>query len=175
MRRRRAPRTPARRYPATALGQRLRLIARLLKGGFAARILYTSQSGYDTHAYQLSTHFDLIAELSGALRAFLDDLAAAKLAERVLVVCFSEFGRRVAENGSAGTDHGTAGLVLLAGPCVRAGVVGRYPSLTDLADGDLKWLVDFRQIYATVLEEWLGLNSQVVLGGSFVRLPALRS
>jgi uncharacterized protein (DUF1501 family) len=163
------------RYPATALGQRLRLVARLLKGGFAAKILYTSQSGYDTHAYQLSTHFDLIAELSGALRAFLDDLAAAKLAERVLVVCFSEFGRRVAENGSAGTDHGTAGLVLLAGPSVRTGVVGRYPSLTDLADGDLKWLVDFRQVYATLLDEWLGLNSQVVLGGSFVRLPLLRS
>jgi uncharacterized protein (DUF1501 family) len=163
------------RYPATALGERLRLVARLLKGGFAARILYTSQSGYDTHAYQLSTHFDLIAELSSALRAFLDDLAAAKLAERVLVVCFSEFGRRVAENGSAGTDHGTAGLVLLAGPSVRTGVVGRYPSLTDLADGDLKWLVDFRQVYATVLDEWLGLDSQVVLGGSFVRIPILRS
>jgi uncharacterized protein (DUF1501 family) len=163
------------RYPATALGQRLRLAARLLKGDFAARILYTCQSGYDTHAYQLSTHFDLISELSGALRAFLDDLAAAKLAERVLVVCFSEFGRRVAENGSAGTDHGTAGLVLLAGPSVRTGVVGHYPSLTDLADGDLKWLVDFRQIYATLLDEWLGLDSHVVLGGSFVRLPVLRS
>ncbi len=162
-------------YPATALGERLRLVARLLKGGLAARILYTSQSGYDTHAYQLSTHFDLVTELSGALRAFLDDLAAAKLAERVLVVCFSEFGRRVAENGTAGTDHGTAGLVLLAGPSVRAGVVGRYPSLCDLADGDLKWLVDFRQVYATVLEEWLGLDSQAVLGESLVRLPVLRS
>jgi uncharacterized protein (DUF1501 family) len=92
-----------------------------------------------------------------------------------LVVCFSEFGRRVAENGSAGTDHGTAGLVLLAGPSVRTGVVGRYPSLTDLADGDLKWLVDFRQVYATLLDEWLGLNSQVVLGGSFERIPVLRS
>ena len=162
-------------YPATELGERLRLVARLLKGGFAARILYTSQSGYDTHAYQLSTHFDLIAELSGALRAFLDDLTAAKLAERVLVVCFSEFGRRVAENGSAGTDHGTAGLVLLAGPSVRHGVVGRYPSLTDLADGDLKSLIDFRQVYATLLEEWLGVDSGVVLGGSFARLPLLRS
>jgi uncharacterized protein (DUF1501 family) len=163
------------RYPATALAQRLRLVARLLKGGFAARILYTSQSGYDTHAYQLSTHFDLIAELSGALRAFLDDLAAAKLAERVLVVCFSEFGRRVAENGSAGTDHGTAGLVLLAGPTVQAGVIGAYPSLTDLSDGDLKWLVDFRQVYATLLDEWLGVNSQVVLGASFERLAVLRT
>ncbi len=162
-------------YPATALGQRLRLVARLLKGGFAARILYTSQSGYDTHAYQLTTHFDLMTELSGALRAFLDDLAAAKLAERVLVVCFSEFGRRVAENGTAGTDHGTAGPVLLAGPSVWSGVVGRYPSLDDLVDGDLKWLVDFRRVYATLLEQWLGLDSRLVLGESFVRLPVLRS
>jgi uncharacterized protein (DUF1501 family) len=163
------------RYPATALGQRLQLVARLLKGGFAARILYTSQSGYDTHAAQLSTHSSLILELSGALRAFLDDLDAAKLAERVLVLCFSEFGRRVAENSSAGTDHGTAGLVLLAGPSVRTWVIGRYPSLTELVDGDLKWSVDFRRVYATLLDQWLGLPSQAVLGGSYDPLPLLRS
>ncbi len=106
-----------------------------------------------------------------SLRAFLDDLAASRLADRVLVLVFSEFGRRVAENGSKGTDHGTAGPVLLAGPCVRPGLHGAYPSLTDLADGDLKMTVDFRRLYATVLEGWLGLRSKEALGGTFDPLP----
>ena len=102
--------------------------------------------------YQLPHHAPLLEELSASLRAFLDDLAAARLADRVLVLVFSEFGRRVAENGSKGTDHGTAGPVLLAGPRVRPGLHGAYPSLTDLVDGDLKMTVDFRRVYATVLE-----------------------
>jgi uncharacterized protein (DUF1501 family) len=116
-----------------------------------------------------------LAELSGALRAFLDDLAAAKLAERVVVLCFSEFGRRVAENGSNGTDHGTAGPVLLAGPMVRSGLVGPTPNLLDLHDGDLTWSIDFRRVYANVLEHWLGLSCQVALGGTFPPLPLFRN
>jgi uncharacterized protein (DUF1501 family) len=131
------------------------------------------QGGYDTHAAQLPRHFELLAELSGALAAFLDDLAAAGLADRVLVLGFSEFGRRVAENGSAGTDHGTAAPVLLAGSGVQAGLVGTYPSLTDLEDGDLKSNIDFRRIYATLLEDWLGLPAAQALGGPFERLPLL--
>ena len=115
----------------------------------------------------------MLEELSASLRAFLDDLAASRLADRVLVLVFSEFGRRVAENGSMGTDHGTAGPVLLAGPCVRPGLHGAYPSLTDLADGDLKMTVDFRRVYATVLEGWLGLRSKEALGGTFEPLPLL--
>ena len=91
-----------------------------------------------------------------------------------LVLCFSEFGRRVAENGSAGTDHGTAGPVFLAGPGVKAGLLGAYPSLTDLDDGDLKPAVDFRRVYATLLEGWLGLPSGPALGGTFEPLPLLR-
>ncbi len=94
---------------------------------------------------------------------------------RVLVLVFSEFGRRVAENGSKGTDHGTAGPVLLAGPCVRPGLHGAYPSLTDLVDGDLKIAVDFRRVYATVLEDWLGLRSKQALGGAFESLPLFLS
>ncbi len=101
----------------------------------------------------------MLEELSSSLRAFLDDLAAARLADRVLVLVFSEFGRRVAENGSKGTDHGTAGAILLAGPRVRPGLHGAYPSLTDLVEGDLKIALDFRRVYATVLEGWLGLPS----------------
>jgi uncharacterized protein (DUF1501 family) len=163
------------RYPSTGLSNRLKLVARLLKGGYASRVFYTSQGSYDTHSAQSNTHFGLLNELSGALKAFLDDLAASKLADRVLVLCFSEFGRRVQENGSGGTDHGAAGPVLLAGPGVKAGLLGAYPSLTDLDDGDLKPVVDFRRVYATVLENWLGLPSQTALGGSFATLPLLKA
>jgi len=162
------------RYPASELAGRLRLIARLLKAGFDSRVFYTQQSGYDTHSGQLPTHASLLFELSSALRAFLDDLAAAGLADRVAVLCFSEFGRRVAENGSQGTDHGTAGPVFLAGTGVKPGLVGTTPSLLDLEAGDLKVGLDFRRVYATVLEDWLGLPSQTALAGTFERLPLFR-
>jgi uncharacterized protein (DUF1501 family) len=161
-------------YPATGLAGRLRLIARLIKGGGGTRVYYTAQDGYDTHATQMPQHANLLAEFSGGLKAFLDDLAAAKLAERVLVLCFSEFGRRVRENGSAGTDHGTAGPVFLGGPGVRAGLVGEAPGLLDLEAGDLKMSVDFRRVYATVLEDWLGLPGKPAPGGDFEKLPLFR-
>jgi uncharacterized protein (DUF1501 family) len=162
------------RYPPTELAGQLRLMARLLKANVGARVLYARQPGYDTHAGQLMPHAALLGELAGAVRAFLDDLAAARLAERVVVLTFSEFGRRVQENGSQGTDHGTAGPVLLAGPGVRAGLVGEAPSLLDLQDGDLKMGLDFRRVYATVLEDWLGLPSKPALGGDFDKLPLFR-
>jgi uncharacterized protein (DUF1501 family) len=162
------------RYPSTGLAGRLRTIARLLKGGVGTRVFYTAQATYDTHLTQQQIHADLLGELSGALRAFLDDLAVAGMAERVLVLCFSEFGRRVQENGSQGTDHGTAGPVFLAGPMVRAGLVGQAPKLLDLEDGDLKMTVDFRRIYAAVLEDWLGLPSRQSLAGTFEPLPLFR-
>jgi uncharacterized protein (DUF1501 family) len=161
-------------YPDTGLGRKLRLVSQLLKTGVGTRIFYTVQASYDTHAVQLPTHFELLGELSGAMRAFLDDLAAAKVADRVAVLCFSEFGRRVAENGSAGTDHGTAGPVFLAGPGVKAGLVGPTPSLTDLEAGDLKTRLDFRRVYATVLEGWLGLPAKTALAGTFEPLPLFR-
>jgi uncharacterized protein (DUF1501 family) len=160
-------------YPEYELARRLGLTARLIKAGLGTRVYYLEQGGYDTHGQQLPRHAPLLEELSASLRAFLDDLAASHLADRVLVLAFSEFGRRVAENGSLGTDHGTAGPVLLAGPCVRPGLHGAYPSLTDLADGDLKMAVDFRRVYATVLERWLGLASKEALGGAFEPLPLL--
>jgi uncharacterized protein (DUF1501 family) len=164
-------------YPTTGLAGRLRVISRLLKGGVATRIFYTSQpaNAYDTHYVQLPAQADLLNELSGALKAFLDDLAQAGLAERVAVLCFSEFGRRVQENGSQGTDHGTAGPVLVAGPCVKAGLVGDTPKLLDLQDGDLKMSIDFRRVYAAVLENWLELPSKTALGGAFVPLPLFRA
>ena len=130
-------------------------MARLIKTRFGTRIYYTLQSGYDTHSNQLRTHQELLFDLSAAVKAFLDDLAAAKLGDRVALLCFSEFGRTVKENGSEGTDHGTSGPVFLAGPGVKSGVVGKMPSLLELDSqhGDLKTVTDFRQVYASVLED----------------------
>jgi uncharacterized protein (DUF1501 family) len=162
-------------YPATGLGRRLRLVARLLKAGFGTRVYYAVQAGYDTHHLQLLQHATLLGELGGALHAFLDDLRGAKLDGRVAVLVFSEFGRRVAENGSLGTDHGTAGPVFVAGPCVRAGLVGEAPSLLDLRDGDLRMGLDFRRVYAAVLRDWLRLPAREALGGEFEPLPLFRS
>jgi uncharacterized protein (DUF1501 family) len=164
------------RYPATSLASRLRLIARLIKVGMDTRVYYTLQGGYDTHSAQLFAHSSLLFELSGAVKAFLDDLAAAKLAERVVVLIFSEFGRTVRENGSAGTDHGTAGPVFVAGPSVKGGLVGATPSLIDLdpKDGDLRRSLDFRQVWATVLDDWLELSSKEALGSAFEHVPILR-
>ncbi len=134
-----------------------------------------SQSGYDTHANQSNTHRQLLGEFSGALQVFLNDLRDSQLEERVVVLAFSEFGRRVQENGSAGTDHGTAGPVFIAGSAVQGGLVGAHPSLTDLDAGDLKMSIDFRQIYAMLLDEWLSIPSINVLDGSFDRLQLIKS
>jgi uncharacterized protein (DUF1501 family) len=165
------------RYPRTALAGRLQLVARLLKAGLDTRVYYVPQRGYDTHSAQLQAHSGLLFELAGALRAFLDDLAASRLADRVVVLAFSEFGRTVRENGSAGTDHGTAGPVFLAGPAVKGGLVGATPGLLDLdpRHGDLRRSLDFRRVYATVLEGWLGLPAGPALGGTFERLPLFRA
>jgi uncharacterized protein (DUF1501 family) len=161
-------------YPETELAARLRLVARLIKGGTDTRVYYTVQPGFDTHVRQFQTHSQLLSEFAGAVRAFLDDLAAARLEERVVLLAFSEFGRRVQENGDAGTDHGTAGPVFLAGPNVRVGLVGDAPRLLDLQDGDLKMSVDFRRVYATVLEDWLGLPSKSSLGEEITKLTLFR-
>jgi uncharacterized protein (DUF1501 family) len=156
------------------LAERLRLIARLLQADLGARVYYTAQSGYDTHADQQYTHANLLAEFAAAVAAFFEDVKAARLAERVALLAFSEFGRTLKENGSAGTDHGTAGAVFLAGPGVQGGVVGAMPSLTDLVDGEPKMTTDFRAVYATILEDWLGLPAADVLAGRFARLEIFK-
>ena len=138
------------------LGQKLALIARMIDGAFPARVFYTATGGYDTHAGQEVSHNQLHRSLARALADFWKDLTAHKHHERVAVMVFSEFGRRVEENGSRGTDHGTAGPVLVAGGKVRGGLHGAYPSLTDLDAGDLKFTTDFRAIQRSLLEHWLG-------------------
>ena len=165
-------------YPKTDLAGRLKSMAQLIKADFSTPVYYAIQSGYDTHAAQLPTHARLLRELAGAMRAFHDDLQSAGLSDRVLTLCFSEFGRRVKENASLGTDHGAAGPVLIAGSSVNPGPIGQPPSMTDLANGDLRMHTDFRQVYATILQDWLGLSpasSASALGGSFDRLRLIAS
>ena len=161
------------RYPNSALANRLKTVARLIRADLGTRVYYAVQPGYDTHASQLPVHARLLRELAGALEAFLADLQDAGLDDRVLVMCFSEFGRRVKENASAGTDHGTAGPVFLAGNKVKAGVHGQSPSLQQLKRGDLEFTVDFRSVYATLLERWLELPAAPSLGGQFDTLDLI--
>ena len=149
-------------------------MARSIKAGSTARVFYVIQSGYDSHAVQLSTQAQVLREFAGAVKAFLDDLAAAKLADRVVLLAFSEFGRRPDENGSLGTAHGTAGPLFLAGPSVKAGLFGKTPLLDELEDGNLKWSTDFRSVYATLLASWLHLPADEILGQPFAKLPLLK-
>jgi uncharacterized protein (DUF1501 family) len=132
------------------------------------------QSGYDTLAAQLPGQAQLLGDFARSVRAFLDDLAAARLADGVLLLAFSEFGRRPAENGSLGTDHGTAGPVFLSGSKAKAGLIGETPRLGELVDGDLKWSIDFRRIYATLIDRWLGVPAESVLGQRFEPLSMLQ-
>lgn len=156
---------PSVSYPDSKLGQKLKLIGQLMKSKIGARVYYALQSGYDTHAGQLPTHGDLLGNLSSSLKAFMDDLRQSGLEDQVLVLCFSEFGRRVEENDSIGTDHGTAGPVFLAGTRLANRTFGTQPSLSDLDDGDLKFGIDFRRIYAAIVADWLQLKLPPSLAG----------
>ncbi len=156
-----------------SLARRLRLIAQLIKGGLSTAIYYTHLDGFDTHSNQLQQHSGLLRHLGASLAAFLDDLEKAGESDRVLILVFSEFGRRLSENGSAGTDHGTAAPVFLLGRPVKPGIQGPYPDLTHLDDGDPRHAVDFRRIYATVLDRWLAVPHRQILGSAFDPLPLL--
>lgn len=157
----------ATKYPNFGLAKRLELVAKIIKAGFNTRIYYTALDGFDTHANQAATHGALLTELSDSIAAFHADLMAAGQADRVAILSFSEFGRRVAENASAGTDHGAAAPVFVVGPVAKAGLIGDHPKLDDLDDGDLKHHTDFRRVYAGLLESWLGMPSEPVLGKGF--------
>lgn len=162
-------------HPNSQLSRRLRLIAKLIRMKGGTRIFYVEQPGYDTHSAQKIAHERLLREFSSSLKAFLDDMKASGLSERLIVLAFSEFGRRVEENASAGTDHGTSGPVFVAGDSVRPGLLGTYPALADLDDGDLKSTVDFRRVYASLLTGWMGIEAIGPLGGRFEPLQVIAS
>ncbi|HUQ71798.1 MAG TPA: DUF1501 domain-containing protein [Planctomycetaceae bacterium] len=154
-------------YPHTGLGRHLKLVGQMITAEMPTRVFFVSLDGFDTHSQQAPGHAALLTELSEAVSAFVGDLKEHNLSDRVLIAGFSEFGRRVKENGSLGTDHGAAASLFAIAPEGKGGRYGSMPSLTDLDDGDLKFTTDFRRVYATLLESWLGIASEGVLGGKY--------
>jgi uncharacterized protein (DUF1501 family) len=167
--------TPLVRYPTTGLARQLQAIGAMLRAGMRTRVYYASLGGFDTHAGQANTHGQRLREVGDALKAFQDDLKAQGNDGRVLTMVFSEFGRRVRQNASGGTDHGTAAPMFLLGPMVRPGIMGTHPSLTELDQGDLKFTTDFRSVYAAILDDWMRAPSTKVLGGTYPKAKVLRS
>ena len=161
-------------YPTTRLGQNFAMVSRLIAGGMPTRIYYLSLGGFDTHTQQVGAHERLLKEMGDAVAAFLSDLKAQGNLGRVSLMTFSEFGRRVKENASGGTDHGAAAPMFLAGGGIQSGLLGQMPSLApqDLFDGDVKYNTDFRSVYATVLEKHLGVKSAGILRTQFPLLGA---
>jgi len=157
----------------TGLQQKLQLVAGLIERGFGTRIFYVNLDGFDTHSNQGPDHQKLMAELGDSIRSFFETLNRSKNEKRVRVLTFSEFGRRTQENNSRGTDHGAASCLFVAGPSVKSAIVGEHPSLSDLDAGDLKHGLDFRRVYATLLDGWLGCDSRAVLGAKWDSIPEL--
>jgi uncharacterized protein (DUF1501 family) len=151
-------------YPQGDLGRQLALVSRLLEVG--PKVIYLTIGGWDTHVNQVQRHQRLLEQVGKGLSALNQDLKARGLDKNILIMVQSEFGRRPTENGSGGTDHGTAGPVWLIGP-VRAGFYGGEPALNSLHKGNLPMQVDFRSVYAEILDRWLGMPSKGILSGSF--------
>ena len=148
----------------------MQLAAQIIGSGVGTRIVFASIGSFDTHAGQRAQQDRLLGYLGSGLLAFFTDLQKHGLADNVLAMTFSEFGRRVQQNASNGTDHGTAMPLFVAGGKVKGGVFGAHPSLTDLDNGDLKHAIDFRAVYATVLERWLGRDPAPIVAGSYERV-----
>lgn len=166
---------PLVQYPGGQLSRQLQIVGAMIRDGMKTRVYYVSLGGFDTHAAQLGQHANLMRQLGDSLNAFYKDLKEQGNNQRVLTMCFSEFGRRVQANASGGTDHGTAAPMYFVGDMIRPGLLGDHPSLTDLDDGDLKFNVDFRSVYANVLEDWMGAPSDKVLGKQFKKAKILKA
>ena len=156
------------KYPTTAAARKLKSVAQLMDAGMTTKVYYITLGGFDTHANQTVGHSTLLKEFSDGVSAFLADLKQHGHEDRVLLMTFSEFGRRLKENASRGTDHGSAGPMFLMGNHLKSGLIGKHPSLKDLDKvGDIRFHTDFRQVYADILQNWLKVDSKQVLGGSF--------
>ncbi|HJM62161.1 MAG: DUF1501 domain-containing protein [Roseibacillus sp.] len=163
-------------YPKSNLASDMRAVAAMISAGMGTRIYSLDTGGFDTHSNQLNRHAQLVGGISGAISSFLADLEAKKLADKVIVMPFSEFGRRPYENGSAGTDHGTNSVFFVAGGAVKGGLYGNHPSIPKDERSDLKFTkksIDFRQLYATVLGKWLGADPEPILKGNYKPLDFL--
>jgi len=160
-------------YPATALGRSLALAAQIVGSNIGTKVIYVQHGSFDTHVNQVAVQNRLLGEFSDAMKAFYDDLAAHGNDRRVLTMTFSEFGRRIEENGSRGTDHGEASPLFLIGGGTKGGTYGTAPDLSSTSMGNIRFTTDFRSVYATVLERWLGRPSQHVLNGTFDQIALL--
>tara|TARA_B100001146_G_scaffold222615_1_gene235369 strand:+ start:581 stop:1708 length:1128 start_codon:yes stop_codon:yes gene_type:complete len=158
-------------YAETSIGKNLQGIAKVLTADLGTRIFYTQHGGYDTHANQGPAHPKLWNELSQGISDFYSDLREHNTADNVLMFVFTEFGRRVKDNGS-GTDHGSGGMAMAIGDPVKGGLYSEYPSLRseDLLEGDLHFNMDYRGVYGTMVEKWLGLDANPIVGGNFEQL-----
>lgn len=163
--------SPKQTYGNDPFGNGFKQIAQLVATSPQTRVIYFSAGGFDTHARQADSHAKLLKNFGDAVRAFQAEIEAMGKADKVVVMVFSEFGRRTYENASGGTDHGAAAPMMLIGNKVKGGLYGPIPNLQDLQDGDIKFEIDFRQVYATTLDTWMGGDSATVLGKSFSSLP----
>jgi uncharacterized protein (DUF1501 family) len=167
--------TPKQTYANDAFGNGFKQIAQLVASSPKTRVVYFSAGGFDTHARQAETQNRLLGSFANAVGAFQAEMEAIGKADKVVVLVFSEFGRRVAENGSQGTDHGAAGPMFLIGKRVKGGMYGPLPDLQNLTNGDLAFTTDFREVYAATLDTWMGGDSEIVLGQKFNPLPAFKT
>ncbi len=159
---------PAVTYPTGPFAAGLKILAEAIVQDLGLRVGYVTLGGFDTHANEQQTHDALMTTLANGLSAFYNDLAAHSKADNVVIMTWSEFGRRVEENGSLGTDHGTSAPMFVLGSPINKGIFGEPPSLGSLdQNGNLKYTVDFRSVYATVLDRWMGASSKDVLGADF--------
>jgi uncharacterized protein (DUF1501 family) len=155
-------------YPDTELGKDLKTIASLIYSEINTKVYYASLGSFDTHVNQDNQQKKLFMELNDAIKAFTSDLKKNNRFDDVLLFTFSEFGRRVTQNASGGTDHGTANnMFLISGGLKEKGIINAMPDLSDLQDGDLKYKVDFKNVYATILNKWLGADDKTILGSQF--------
>ncbi|MGN6361049.1 MAG: DUF1501 domain-containing protein, partial [Thermomicrobiales bacterium] len=164
-------------YPENAFARGLQMIAKILSADLGTKVFHITIGGFDTHAGQSRTHGLLLKTVAEGAQAFLRDIEGFGRADDVMLMTFSEFGRRVMENGSQGTDHGTAAPLYIMGGGMNPGVFGDAPSLADLdSNGDLKFKLDFRSVYGTLVQDWLGGDTTNLIGaGSFPRIGFVRA
>lgn len=162
--------TPKQTYGNDRFGQGFKQIGQLVATSPQTRVIYFSAGGFDTHSKQAESHSALMEGFSNGVSAFMAEMEAAGKADKVMILVFSEFGRRTYENGSQGTDHGKAGPMFLIGKKVKGGLYGSNPDFESLSQGDLVHQIDFRQVYATALDDWMDSDSKAILGGTFEKV-----
>ena len=161
-------------YPDTVLAKRLKGIAQIHMADFGTRVFYVDHGSFDSHSNQMGMHDKLWKDVAEGVECFFDDLREHGVADNVIMLMFTEFGRRTRDNGS-GTDHGAGGAAFILGEKVKGGQFSEYPSMEDrdLEQGDVVPNHDFRGVYSTILEDWMGLDAKPIVEGSFEKLPFL--